>query len=54
MKRSFEEVSGGDTNNFREFFKEMFRLVGSGGQRGAGKNRECGFLDDKKFYQNVL
>ena len=27
----------------------MFKLVGSGGQRGAGRNRECGFLDDKKF-----
>ena len=49
LKRSFEEVSGGDAGNFREFFQQMFRVLGSGGQRGAGKNRECGFLDDKRF-----
>ena len=49
-KRSFEEVGGGDADNFERFFREMFnRFGGSGNRGGPARLREPGFLDDKRF-----
>ena len=49
LRRTLEESSG-ELDDLKKFFERMFRFAKSGERRGGiPKNRECGFLDDKKF-----
>ena len=56
-RRTEETASGLGAGQFRQFLEEMFHTVNSGGKGGGrsgrysrgGKNRECGFLDDKRY-----
>ena len=50
LRRTLEEASGGELGDFKQFFERMFRFANSGDRRGgAPKNRDCGFLDDRRF-----